>query len=176
MKTTQKNFENRILGIYNKSGLSRRRFMSRMGMKLTGIGALMATLTNKAEGCGCGSCNAGCLAGCDGACNVNVCEEEEDVCREDNICKNNDYCPTKDTCLKSNICHINTCEKSDYCSTDSCNANSCHTENSCNYNSCSLDTCDTDICFSDDYCPGSANICYTMNLPCENSDNPGFTG
>jgi hypothetical protein len=162
-----------LLEAYQKTGLTRRRFLRRLGLQITGVGALVAALSKTAKGC-CGSCNAGCNAcnSCNAfcnSCNIDICEEESDSCLSDNVC-NYDGCISVNTCHKMNTCHTNRCELSDVCTTNTCDGDSCPaTEDICGVNTCGVNTCKLNICQEDDCC-FIANRCAGSDVDCGTSD------
>jgi hypothetical protein len=154
-----------LLEVYQKSGLSRRRFLRRMGLKITGAGVLFAALTGKAKGCPCGSCNVcNSCNGCNATCDVDICDDDN-VCEPANICTYN-VCLTKDSC-ESNICTHNRCEKSNICTSDTCDWDICPGEEDiCKTNTCYAgNPCGTNICVDDDLCLVS-NVCTPTDIDC----------
>jgi len=154
MKKDKKNNQDFLLDAYKHSGLSRRRFLSRIGMQITGAGLLISAFANKAKACGCSSCNSGCNQGCN-SCDINVCDED-DVCSPSNVC-NYDICLKNDTCGRD-TCTTNECEKNDICSTDTCQRDQCSDGNTCGTDSCNYDSCpQNNVCEPSNVCSYANN-------------------
>jgi hypothetical protein len=79
MKKAKKNLDDYLLEAYKKSGFSRRGFLRRLGMQITGLGAIMAVFAEKAKSCGCAGCDLTCNSGCDLSCDAsfNECQEKK---------------------------------------------------------------------------------------------------
>jgi hypothetical protein len=160
-----KTFADYILETYQKTGLSRRRFFRRIGLQITGVGALLATLARPAKGCPCTGCNSACNTGCNATCDINICEEN-DVCLSANVCTYN-TCLSVNTCQGRNMCDYNRCETGNVCTSDTCELDICPgTNDVCGTNTCyTANPCGTNICQEDDLCIVS-NICNPTDIDC----------
>jgi hypothetical protein len=169
MKKRKKNLADYLLETYQKTGLSRRRFLRRLGLQLTGAAAIIAIIAKKAKSCGCGSCNGACNAVCNAGCDVDICYEHN-ICPDGNTCKTDNTCLKEHTCSKENNCpRRNTCQKSDICTTDTCGANGCtYLYDTCGVNSCSINACYINICTDDDWC--YTNVCEAEDTDCGADD------
>jgi hypothetical protein len=164
-----------LLETYQRSGLSRRRFLKRIGLSIAGAGALLAALAKTAKACGCGSCNGSCNAscnacnvGCNASCDYDICEETDD-CYTDNDCNFN-VCLKVNTCHRTNTCTSNRCEICDICTTNTCGGDTCAgAEDTCGTNSCDVNTCDVNTCQEDDWCTW-ANRCEHADVDCGTGD------
>jgi len=158
-----------LLETYQQTGLSRRRFLRRIGLSIAGAGALLEALAKNSKGCGCGGCNFACNAVCNASCDVDTCDELN-ICPERNTCKNDNTCLKENNCTRINECQrIHTCVKTNMCTTNVCGTNACkYLANTCETNSCTLNGCYVDICTGDDWC--AFNGCEAEDTHCIEDD------
>jgi hypothetical protein len=160
-----KTFADYLLDAYQQSGLSRRRFLRRIGLKITGAGVLFAALAQKAKGCPCTPCNTACNVGCNVSCDIDICETVNE-CLGINVCTYN-QCLSVNTCNR-NVCNQNRCETSNTCTTDdTCELDICPgAADVCETNTCyTANPCDVNVCNVDDFCLVS-NICDPTDIDC----------
>ncbi|MGA2092718.1 MAG: hypothetical protein ABSH16_04835 [Sedimentisphaerales bacterium] len=154
-----------LLDAYQNSGLSRRRFLRRIGLKITGAGVLFTALAQKAKSCPCTPCNTACDVGCNVSCDLHICDSG-DTCVSINVCRE-DTCLAENTCRR-NVCTRNRCEMSNVCtSDDTCELDVCPgTADVCETNTCyTSNPCGVNICHIDDFCLVS-NICSPTDIDC----------
>jgi len=172
-KKKKKTVEECLLETYKKTGLSRRRFLRRVALQITGASAILGAMAKKAKSCNCGGCNSGCNSGCNVSCDVNPCDASNS-CTTVNICNLN-VCSGVNTCHQGNVCTNNRCEVGNVCTNDTCDFDSCPgTEDTCGCNTCWVaNPCDVNVCEIDDVCVLS-NICDHADVDCPNNDASCF--
>jgi hypothetical protein len=171
MKKNGKNINDFLLEAYQKTGLSRRRFLRRISLQITGAGALLAALAGKAKSCSpCTGCNTGCNTGCDVGCETMGDSQpcmESNSCMSGNVCKFN-ACIGAHTCHQENFCHTNMCEIDNICTINTCDGDTCKND-TCGTNSCDVNTCNGNICEEDDWCT-YWNKCWSADVDCGYGD------
>ncbi|MBN2020675.1 MAG: hypothetical protein JW749_10685 [Sedimentisphaerales bacterium] len=167
MSRRNKSIAECLLESYKATGLSRRRFLRRLGMQITGVGAILAAFSREVEACPCRPCNT-CNAcnGCNASCDTDICLESNN-CYSNNTCKYN-ACIENNTCHGNNSCRTNICEQDDVCTTNVCEGDTCLSD-TCGTNTCDFNTCDGNVCEEDDWCT-YVNKCINADVDCPSGD------